>query len=75
MKIDDIYNSNDSPIEKVRKSVELYEKTTEWYEQQTKEVKAEFKEKLDYTFDMCVIIGNNVPIDERTKVWDGIKNG
>ncbi len=70
MKIDDIYNSNADPIEKVKQAVLLYEKTVEWFDTQTEEVKKEFKSKLDYTFDMCVIIGNNVPLEERSKVWE-----
>ena len=74
MKIDDIYNSDEPLEEKLKETIRLYEKTTKWYDIQPKEVQEQFKPKLDHMFDMCRIIGSNVPVEELRRIWDEVDN-
>ena len=72
MKIDDIYNSDASLEEKLKESIKLYEITIEWYDKQPKDVQSKFKPSLDHMFDMCNIIGSNVPVGELSRIWDEV---
>jgi len=72
MKIDDIHKSNLSNEEKAKQAILLYEKTVKWFNEQTIEVQEEYLARLNYTFDMCNIIGSSLSLQELTTLWDSL---
>ena len=63
MKIDDILNSNDAPIEKAKQAIELFEKSAKWIDSQ-EEVKEEHLKMFNHTLDITNIICSNISVDE-----------
>jgi len=69
MKIVDIYDNQDlSLYEKAAAAWELWDKTESFLDDKPVEEQELYREKIQHTLDMCVIMYSNVSVEERDKI-------